>query len=143
MDPVDPASDAPAASGQITVRGIAVLATVAPGITVGGELTCRMPAVAVADVPDVYACPGKTSDGSNAYNSSGPTPYNTICVRLGDLPQIEIDEGAASSLVLLILGAVFIPCGLSLAIISVLCAFKALKQYKARSAPPKMAGGVA
>ena len=56
-----------------------------------GNLTCRVPAKGVDSVSDVYDCPDNR--------------YNSLCARLGDLPEVEIEEYGSVGKALVIAGA--------------------------------------
>ena len=69
----------------------------AVGIVVGDEVSCRVPAEGVANVPGSYDCP--------------PTAWNSLCARLADLPKIELSQSKAGAQKLVIAGAICLSIG--------------------------------
>ena len=77
------------------------------GILLGRSVPCRVPKGAVEDVPDVYDCPS-------------PVAFNSICARLGNLPQIEIDALEWGVVRYATIGFVLLPGGLCLLALGVI-----------------------
>lgn len=66
-----------------------------------------MPKGAVEDVPDVYDCPS-------------PVAFNSICARLGNLPQIELNALEWGVVRYATIGFVLLPGGLCLLALGVI-----------------------
>ena len=75
------------------------------GILLGKSVPCRVPKGAVEDVSDVYDCPS-------------PSAYNSLCARLGRLPQIELDEFERGAVQYATISFVLLPGGLCLLALS-------------------------
>ena len=77
------------------------------GILLGKRVPCRVPKGAVEDVPDVYDCPS-------------PLAFNSICARLGNLPQIELDVLERGVVMYATIGFVLVPGGVCLLALGVI-----------------------
>lgn len=77
------------------------------GIALGRAVVCRVPKGPIEDVSDVYDCPS-------------PSAYNSVCARLGDVAQIELDERARDVEPLVVMGSVSVPVGLIFFVLNVL-----------------------
>jgi hypothetical protein len=77
------------------------------GILLGRSVPCRVPKGAVEDVPDVYDCPS-------------PVAFNSICARLGNLPQIELNALEWGVVRYATIGFVLLPGGLCLLALGVI-----------------------
>ena len=73
----------------------------------GKSVPCRVPKGAVEDVSDVYDCPS-------------PLAFNSICARLGNLPQIELDVLERGVVNYAIIGFALVPGGLCLLALGVI-----------------------
>ena len=77
------------------------------GILLGKSVPCRVPKGAIEDVSDVYDCPS-------------PLAFNSICARLGNLPQIELDALERGVVKYATIGFVLVPGGLCLLALGVI-----------------------
>ena len=77
------------------------------GMLLGRSIVCRVPRGAIEDVPFPYECPS-------------PSRYNSVCARLGELPQLEVDDAMRDVEIYVTLGGVFVPLGMSFLVLNVL-----------------------
>lgn len=77
------------------------------GILLGKSVPCRVPKGAVEDVSDVYDCPS-------------PLAFNSICARLGSLPQIELDALRDGVVKYATIGFVLVPGGFFLLVLGLI-----------------------